>query len=70
MLTDAYLKGFKFMFIAIDYVVYMNEQGHDACIVFKHGEDGCGHINRSGEQPIELTAEQARMIARAASERQ
>ena len=70
MLTDAYLQGFRFSFVTVDYVVYTNAQGHDACIVFRHGNDGCGHINGAEERPIELTAEQARMIARAAYERQ
>ena len=70
MLTEAYLQGFRFSFVTVDYVVYTNAQGHDACIVFRHGADGCGHINGANERPMELTAEQARMIARAAYERQ
>ena len=39
-------------------------------MMLKHGEDGYGHINQAGEKPIELTAEQARLIAGAAYERQ
>ena len=70
MLTEAYLQGFRFSFVTVDYVVYTNAQGHYACIVFRHGADGCGHINGAAERPIELTAAQARMIARAAYERQ
>lgn len=66
MLTGEYLQGFRFQFIAVDYVVYTNKQGHDACILFRHGEDGFGHINRAGKKPIELTAEQARAIVEAA----
>ena len=65
MLTEAYLQGFGFSFVTADYVVYTNAQGHDACIVFRHGEDGYGHINRAGEKPIELTAEQASAITMA-----
>ena len=70
MLTEAYLQGFSFSFVTVDYVVFTNAQGNDACIVFRHGEDGYGHINQAGEKPIELTAEQARLIAGAAYERQ
>ena len=70
MLTDAYLKGFRFLFVSIDHAVYINEQGDYACIVFGHSNNGFGHISQVGAIFKELTAEQAKTISKAAYERQ
>ena len=70
MLTDAYLKSFRFLFVSIDHAVYINEQGDYACIVFGNSDDGFGHISQVGAIFTELTAEQAKTISKAAYERQ